>query len=79
MCGCEGWSVSEHKVGALRLSEIKVFRKVYGPKRDTDGWRIRTDKELQDQYRRFDRPVFTIIKVRRMEWAGHIVKTNMKG
>jgi hypothetical protein len=33
---------------ALRVWERKILRKVYGPKRDTNGWRIRTNKELQD-------------------------------
>jgi hypothetical protein len=31
---------------ALRVWERKFLRKVYGPKRDTHGWRIRTNKEL---------------------------------
>jgi hypothetical protein len=43
---------------------------MYGPKRDTNGWRIRTNKELQDQYRSAD--IVTSIKVRRLEWAGHV-------
>jgi hypothetical protein len=38
---------------ALRIWERKILRKVYGPKRDTNGWRICTNKKLQDQYRRF--------------------------
>jgi hypothetical protein len=46
--------------------------KVYGPKRDTNGWRIQTNKELQDQYRNGDR--VTSIKVRRLEWASHVVR-----
>jgi hypothetical protein len=36
------------------------------------GWRIRTNKELQDQYRSSD--TVTSIKVRRLEWAGHVVR-----
>jgi hypothetical protein len=33
---------------ALREWERKISRKVYGPKRDTNVWRIRTNKDLQD-------------------------------
>jgi hypothetical protein len=47
---------------ALRVWERKILRKAYGPKRDTNGWRIRTNKELQDQYRSAD--IVTSIKGR---------------
>jgi hypothetical protein len=49
MYGCEGWTMSEHMEEALRLWERKILRSVYGPKREKNGWRIRTNKELQDQ------------------------------
>jgi hypothetical protein len=39
---------------ALRVWERKILRMVYDSKRDTNGWRIRTNKELQDQYRNAD-------------------------
>jgi hypothetical protein len=45
----------EHK---LRVFENRVLRRVYGPKREEDGsWR-----KLHD--------VVTVIKSRRMKWAG---------
>jgi hypothetical protein len=44
----------------LRVWARKILRKVYSPKRDTNGWRIRTNKELQDQYRSGD--IVTSIK-----------------
>jgi hypothetical protein len=64
--------MSEHMEETLRVWERKVLRKVYSPKRDTNGWRIHTNKELQDQYRSAD--IVTSIKVRRLEWAGHVVR-----
>jgi hypothetical protein len=72
MYGCEGWTMSEHMKEPLRVWERKFLRKVYGPKRDANGWRIRANKELQDQYRSAD--IVTSIKVRRLEWAGHVVR-----
>jgi uncharacterized Fe-S cluster-containing radical SAM superfamily enzyme len=72
MYGCEGWTMSEHMEEALRLWERKILRSVYGPKRDKNGWRIHTNKELQDQYRSAD--IVTFIEVTRLEWAGHVVK-----
>jgi hypothetical protein len=55
---------------ALELWERKILRKVYGPKGDRNGWGIRTNKELQNQYRSVD--IVTSVKVRRLEWAGHV-------
>jgi hypothetical protein len=46
MYGYEGWTISEHIEEALRVWERKILRKVYGPKRDTDLWRSRTNVEL---------------------------------
>jgi hypothetical protein len=39
---------------------------------DTHGWGIRTNEELQEQYKSAD--TVTSIKVRRLEWAGHVVR-----
>jgi hypothetical protein len=39
---------------------------------DTNGWRIRPNKELQVQYRSSD--IVTSIKARQLEWAGHVVR-----
>jgi hypothetical protein len=65
MNGCEGWTMSEHMEEALRVWERKILRNVYGLKSDTNGWRIRTNKEPQDQYRSAD--IVTSTKVRRLE------------
>jgi hypothetical protein len=56
---------------ALRVWGRIILRKVYSPKGDTNGWRIRTNKVLQDQYKSAD--ILISIKVRRLEWAGHVV------
>jgi hypothetical protein len=61
MYGFERWTMSKHR-DTLRVWERKILRKVYSPKRDTNGWRIVTNKELQDQYRSAD--IVTSIKVR---------------
>jgi hypothetical protein len=46
MHGCEVWTMSEHMEEALRVWERKILRRVYGPKRDTNGCRIHRNKEL---------------------------------
>jgi hypothetical protein len=35
--GSEGWTMSEHMEEGLRVWERKILRKVYSPKRDTNG------------------------------------------
>jgi hypothetical protein len=74
MYGCEGWTMSEPKEEALKVWERKILRKVYYPKMDTNGRRIHTNKELKDQYKSAD--IVASIKVRRLEWAGHVVRTD---
>jgi hypothetical protein len=43
-----------------------------GSVKDQNGWRIRTNDELQAVYRQPD--IVTTIKVRRLERAGHLVR-----
>jgi hypothetical protein len=45
---------------------------MYGPMKDQNGWRFRTNDELQVVYRKPN--IVTTIKVRRPEWAGHLVR-----
>jgi hypothetical protein len=56
---------------SLMTWERTVLRKVYGPKCEQGVWRIRTNLELQNVYRSPD--IVTEIKVRRLEWLGHII------
>jgi hypothetical protein len=57
----------EHK---LRILENRVFRRIFGPKREEDGsWRKLHD-ELHNLYSSPN--IVRIIKSRRMRWAGHV-------
>jgi hypothetical protein len=55
------------------MDVLKILRKIYGPKCEKGVWRIRTNLELQNVYRSPD-IVTEIIKVRRLEWLGHIIR-----
>jgi hypothetical protein len=46
--------------------------KIYGPNCDSGVWRIRTNLELQNIYK--DTNIITDIKIRRLEWLGHVVR-----
>ena len=50
--GCETWSLTLREERRLRVSENRVLRKVFGPKRDevTGEWRKLHNEELNDLY-----------------------------
>jgi hypothetical protein len=58
----------------LRVFEIRVLRRIFGPKMDevTGGWRKLYNEELHGLY---SSPSFVkVIKARRMRWAGHVAR-----
>ena len=49
---CETWSLTLRKECRLRVSDNRVLRKIFGPKRDkvTGKWRRLHNEELNDMY-----------------------------
>jgi hypothetical protein len=68
----ETWAITGKMASSLMTWERKILRKIYGPKCEQGVWRIRTSLELQNVYRSPD--IVTEIKVRRLEWLGHIIR-----
>jgi hypothetical protein len=57
----------------LRVFEIRVLRKILGPKREEDGsWRKLDNDELHSLYSSPN--IVRVIKSRRMRWAGHVAR-----
>jgi hypothetical protein len=62
--------MEEHK---LRIFENRVLRRIFGPKREEDGsWRKLHNDELHSLYSSPN--IVTVIKSRRMRWAGHVAR-----
>ena len=72
--GSESWTISERVASMLATWERKILRKIYGPTKDKGTWRIRTNQEIYDLYK--DNDIVIDIKVRRIEWLGHICRMN---
>ena len=72
--GCEIWSLTLRERRRLRVFENRVFRRVFGPKRDemTGEWRKQHNEELNDLY--FLPNIMRVVKTRRMRWAGHVAR-----
>jgi hypothetical protein len=41
--GAETWAETENELQKLLIFERKILRKIYGPVKDRDNWRIRTN------------------------------------
>jgi hypothetical protein len=56
----------------LSLSENRMLRRIFGPKRDeeTEGWRKSHNEELHNLF--FSSYIIRIIKSRRMRWMKHV-------
>jgi hypothetical protein len=70
--GCETWSLTVREAHKLRVLRI------FGPKKNgvTGGWRKLHNEELHILYS--SPSIITIIKSRRMRWAGHVARMGEK-
>jgi hypothetical protein len=60
----------EHR---LRVSENRLLKTIFGPKREKDGsWRKLRNDELHSLYS--SPSIVRVIKARRMRWAGHVAR-----
>jgi hypothetical protein len=54
---------------ALRVFERKVVRTIYGPVKEGERWRIRSNRELEEIIRGED--IVKFVKSQRLAWLGH--------
>jgi len=71
---CETWSLTFREERRLRVSENRVFRRVFGAKKDevTGEWRKLHNEEISDLYSLPN--IVRVVKSRRMRWAGHVAR-----
>jgi hypothetical protein len=54
----------------LRVFERKAVRRIYGPVREGERWRIRSNQELEEILGGED--IVKFVKSRRLAWLGHV-------
>jgi hypothetical protein len=72
--GCETWSLALREEHRLKVSENRVLKRIFGPKRDevTGGWRKLHNEELHNLYS--SPSIIRMIKSKRVRWAGHVAR-----
>jgi hypothetical protein len=70
--GCETWSLTLREEHRLKVFEIRLLRRIFGPKRDEvmGDWRKLHNEELHNLYS--SPSIIRVTESRRMRWAGHV-------
>ena len=71
--GCETWLLTLREERRLRVFEIKVLRRIFGPRDEVTGdWRRLHNEEINVLY--CSPNIVRVIKSRGMRWAGHVAR-----
>jgi len=68
--GVEAWTVTQKDEQALLVFEIKIFRRIYGPKCENGEWKNRTNQKLEEMSK--EENIVKWIKGQRISWLGHL-------
>jgi hypothetical protein len=69
-CGSESWTLTMEEERVLAVYERKILRKIYGPVKENELWRIRRNDELETIIK--GENIVGFIKCQRIRWLGHI-------
>jgi hypothetical protein len=58
----------------LMTWERKILRKIYGPTKENEQWRTKTNDKLMTKYKAPD--IVNVIKIQRFVWLGQVVRMN---
>ena len=68
--GCDTWILSVRDINNFSAFERQILRKILGPTGSKEGWRIRSNNELQKSRKGDD--IVEYIKAQRIKWWGHL-------
>jgi hypothetical protein len=71
----ETWTLKNKTEKKMLLTwERKILKKIYEPIKENGQWRMKPNLELITKYKSQD--TLTVIKIRRLEWLGHVTRMN---
>ena len=74
MYASETWPLGGRDIIRLAAFERKILRRIYGPVKDGEHWRIRYNHELYQLYKSPN--IIQTIKIARLRWVGHVRRMN---
>jgi hypothetical protein len=69
-CASETWVLKESSIQKLLVFERKILRKICGPTRKNQLWRIKTNNELDKLIKHQN--IINHIKALRLGWFGYV-------
>jgi len=68
----ETWVLKEAIIQKLLVFERKILRRIFGPKKENQIWRVKTNQELDKLIKH--KNIINYIKAQRLSWFGHVQK-----
>jgi hypothetical protein len=66
----ETWVLKETIIQKLVVFERKILRTIFGPTKENQIWRVKTNEELDKLIKH--KNIITYIKAQRLSWFGHV-------
>jgi hypothetical protein len=66
----ETWVLKGAIIQKLLVFERKILRRIFGPTKENQIWRIKTNEELDNPIKH--KNIITHIKAQRLSWFGHV-------
>lgn len=70
--GSECWALNKAEEDSLLVFERKILRKIFGPVKQDNVWRIAYNHEIYKKYG--DPDILKVVKTSRIRWLGHIFR-----
>ena len=69
-CASETWVLKGTIIQKLLVFERKILRRIFGPRKENQIWRIKTKEELDKLIKHEN--IVNYIKAQRLSWFGHV-------
>ena len=66
----ETWVLKENIIQKLLVFERKILREIFGPKKENQTWRIKSNEELDKLIKHEN--IVNYIQAKKLSWFGHI-------